>query len=158
MSYISGTGGYQGLTDHPHTTTGDKAPQLSVHQEIWPKAGTATNGEFVVSRVYVKNTGRTHLKNISVTVTIQGGNGIWQPHFCTNVGEILADEFQVFEFNDLAPGTTSSVKSYWWKASKPNVEQNGSDFEANFTAIPEFTVSYADNDDYFTDTTHVVIG
>lgn len=157
MSYISGTAGFSGLTDHPHNTTGDKAPQLSVHQEIWPNAETRTDGGFVVSRVYVKNTGSTHLKNISVTVTIQGGNGIWQPHFCTNVGTILSDEFQVFKFNDLAPGTTSSVKSYWWKASKPDVDQNGANFEAKFTAIPEFTVSYADNDDYFTDITNVSV-
>ena len=72
--------------------------------------------------------------------------------------EFLEEYVQTFTFGELSPGAKSSKQNFWWKTSKPNVPQNGEDFEVQFTAVPTFTVSYDENDDYFSDLSQVTIG
>ena len=155
---ISGSGGVSGFNVFEHDTSGDQAPQLAVYQQFWTEVVTATTGGYLISNVWVENTGHTQLKDISLVVTIQGGNGIWAAQFCNSSGELIDARFQTFTFGDLSPGATSSKQNLWWKPSKPNVPQNGDAFEVHFTAIPNFTVSYGEHDDYFSDTSHVAIG
>lgn len=158
MSTISGILSISGFNEFKHPTIEDKAPKLTVHHKIWTQVTTATGGQYVAAQVWVSNDGQTLLQNINVTVTVQGGNGIWTPQFCDAWGNLMPDRYQTFAFNTLMPGQTSSVQSYWWKPSKPDVPQNASAFDAAFTAIPDFKVVYADNDEYFTDKSHVTIG
>lgn len=158
MASINGIAATGSFTEMKHPTTGDKAPQLTVHHKIWTQAVTTGSGSYIVAEVWVSNDGATLLQNVNVTVTVQGGNGIWAPQFCDAWGNLMNDRFQTFAFNTLMPGQASSVQKYWWKASKPDVPQNAGAFDALFTAIPDFQVSYADNDEYFTDKSHVTIG
>ncbi|AUX20799.1 uncharacterized protein SOCEGT47_012730 [Sorangium cellulosum] len=160
MSNINGIAAYSNsYQEYKHPTTGNKAPLLTVHHKLWTQTVTTNSGSYIQAEVWVSNDGQTMLRNINVTVTIQGGDGIWAPQFCDSAGNLQPGTFlPPFEMGDLQPGQSSAVHKYWWKAVKPNVPQNGADFDAQFTVIPDFQVVYADTDDYFTDKSHVKIG
>lgn len=158
MATVSGILSISGYKDFAHPTLETKAPSLTVHQKIWTEVKTTSNGSYVQAELWVVNTGNTQLNAVSVTVTIQGGNGIWTPQFCDSSGTLLPDRYQAYSFSNLPVGVTSAVQKYWWKPSKPDVPQNGEAFDAKFTAIPTFTITYNDTDEYFTDTSRVTTG
>ncbi|WP_437648798.1 hypothetical protein [Sorangium sp. So ce362] len=159
MTTVSGILSIGGNSTFPHATTESKAPVLTIHHQLWTQVKTAENGSYVGSQLWVENTGNTLLTDISVTLTIQGGDGIWTAQFCDSSGNLLPQRYNTYPFpGTLQPRGISSKQTYWWKPSKPDVTQNGSDFTVSFTAIPQFTVHFQDNDQYFTDTCRVTIG
>ncbi len=159
MGTVSGiVAASNGNQEFTHSTSEERAPVLVIHQKVWTQVTTTETGSYIGQQLWVVNTGKTLLTDVTVTLTIQGGNGIWTPQFCDSSGNLLSDRYTVYKFGTLQPGAVSSVQSYWWKTSKPGVPQNGSAFDATFTAIPQFTVVYQDNDEFFTDKSHVTIG
>lgn len=145
MTLQGGVAAYRNSWKRDCFTISDSKIDLQIDHDFWSQTVVTQNTGWIVGNVRVKNTGNIFLKDVKIYIDIDDDSSGFDAHLCDANGNIIDTglEAPCLSFGDLAPGVSSTQKSYWWivKARFPDFE--GSDYKTtNFNLYPTFTADF----------------
>ncbi|MDJ0729159.1 MAG: hypothetical protein QNJ33_04120 [Crocosphaera sp.] len=115
---------------------------LRIEQSFWSHTVVGSNGTYIVSKVKVTNGGNVPLKDVKIYVDLDDTSILFDAELCNSGGTVIDSGEVLLSFGDLAPGASSSQKSYWWTVRERIDGATGTETsDVYLNLLPEFVVS-----------------
>lgn len=145
MTLAGGVAAYRNSWKNDCFSISDKKIDLQISHDFWSQTVVMDKTGWIVGNVRVKNTGNIFLRDVKVYIDVDDDSMGFDAHLCDANGNIIdsGTDAPCFSFGDLAPGVSSTQKSYWWIVKPRFPDFQGSEEKTtSFNFYPTFVADF----------------